>query len=126
MLMLHTVIRPAIPRARIAEPAYSSTCPVPPAVPMRAMSTRMRSLASQPGGRSPSARIRIVLGRRCASVWVASTCSTSLVPIPKASAPKAPCVEVWLSPQTIVVPGSVVPCSGPIPWTMPCRTSSAG
>ena len=34
--------------------------------------------------------------------------------MPCASAPKAPCVEVWLSPQTMVVPGSVKPCSGPI------------
>src|SRR5664280_1091768 len=38
---------------------------------------------------------------------VASTCSTSLVPMPKASAPKAPCVEVCESPQTIVIPGWV-------------------
>ena len=27
--------------------------------------------------------------------------------MPKASAPKAPCVAVWLSPQTIVMPGWV-------------------
>ena len=40
-------------------------------------------------------------------VCVASTCSTSVVPIPKANAPNAPWVEVWLSPQTIVIPGSV-------------------
>jgi hypothetical protein len=31
------------------------------------------------------------------SVWVARTCSTSEVPIPKASAPNAPWVEVWES-----------------------------
>ena len=29
--------------------------------------------------------------------------------MPKASAPKAPWVEVWLSPQTIVMPGWVRP-----------------
>ena len=39
--------------------------------------------------------------------------------MPNASAPKAPCVEVWLSPQTIVFPGCVTPSSGPITWTMP-------
>ena len=39
--------------------------------------------------------------------------------MPKASAPKAPCVAVWLSPQTIVMPGWVSPSSGPITWTMP-------
>ena len=60
------------------------------------------------------------------SVWVASTCSTSDVPMPKASAPKAPCVEVWLSPQTMVMPGKVRPCSGPMMCTMPWRTSSTG
>ncbi len=43
--------------------------------------------------------------------------------MPCASAPKAPCVDVWLSPQTIVVPGSVKPCSGPMIWTMPWRRS---
>ncbi len=59
------------------------------------------------------------------SVCVASTCSTSDVPMPCASAPNAPCVEVWLSPQTMVVPGSVKPCSGPITWTMPWRLSNS-
>ena len=57
--------------------------------------------------------------RACGSVWVASTCSTSLVPMPTASAPNAPCVDVWLSPHTIVMPGCVSPCSGPITCTMP-------
>ena len=63
--------------------------------------------------------IAIVPGRICGSVCVASTCSTSLVPMPNASAPNAPCVEVWLSPHTIVMPGCVRPCSGPITCTMP-------
>ena len=39
--------------------------------------------------------------------------------MPKASAPIAPCVAVWLSPQTIVMPGWLRPCSGPMMWTMP-------
>ena len=46
--------------------------------------------------------------------------------MPKASAPNAPCVAVWLSPQTIVMPGCVQPSSGPITCTMPwfgsCRS----
>ena len=42
-------------------------------------------------------------------VCVARTCSTSEVPMPNASAPKAPCVAVWLSPHTTVVPGRVKP-----------------
>ena len=44
--------------------------------------------------------------------------------MPKASAPKAPCVAMWLSPQTMVMPGCVMPCSGPMMWTMPWRMSS--
>jgi hypothetical protein len=63
---------------------------------------------------------------RWISVWVASTCSTSDVPIPCASEPKAPWVAVWLSPQTMVMPGSVQPCSGPMMWTIPCRMSLTG
>ena len=38
----------------------------------------------------------------------------------QAMAPKAPCVLVWESPQAIVVPGWVMPCSGPTMCTMPC------
>ena len=44
--------------------------------------------------------------------------------MPKASAPKAPWVEVCESPQTISIPGCVMPCSGPMMWTMPERGSS--
>ena len=66
--------------------------------------------------------MRIDFGLGCASVWVASTCSTSLVPMPKASAPNAPWVAVWESPQTIVMPGWVTPSSGPITCTMPWRS----
>ncbi|MNI35081.1 hypothetical protein D3C73_890920 [compost metagenome] len=39
--------------------------------------------------------------------------------MPKASAPKAPWVAVWLSPQTTVMPGWVRPSSGPMTWTTP-------
>ncbi len=54
---------------------------------------------------------------------MAMTCSTSLVPMPKAKAPKAPWVLVCESPQTMVMPGLVRPSSGPIMWTMPCSAS---
>ena len=50
---------------------------------------------------------------------MASTCSTSVVPIPIASAPNAPCVAVCESPHTIVIPGWVRPSSGPMTWTIP-------
>ena len=54
---------------------------------------------------------------------MARTCSTSLVPMPKASAANAPWVLVCESPHTTVIPGSVAPCSGPMTWTMPWRGS---
>ena len=76
-------------------------------------------LGGDAAGRSPSTVTAIVPGRACGSVCVASTCSTSLVPMPNASAPNAPCVDVWLSPHTMVMPGWVRPCSGPMTWTMP-------
>ena len=121
MDMLQTVMRPSIESARIAAPAYSITCPCAPATPISPIVPRMRSLAPTPRPVSPSMLIRMVRGGACVSVWVARTCSTSLVPMPKASAPNAPWVEVWLSPQTMVIPGWVTPISGPITWTMPCR-----
>ena len=46
--------------------------------------------------------------------------------MPNASAPNAPCVAVWLSPHTTVMPGSVRPCSGAITWTMPWFGSPIG
>ena len=67
--------------------------------------------------------IAIVLNGFSGSVCVASTCSTSLVPMPNAIAPNAPCVEVWESPQTTVMPGIVRPSCGPTMCTMPCSTS---
>ncbi len=79
------------------------------------------SFAVTPNGSSPTKRIRIVFGLPWSSVWVARTCSTSEVPIPIASAPKAPWVDVWESPHTIVIPGCVRPSSGPITWTIPSR-----
>ena len=120
--MLQIDIRPSIDRAVIAGPKYSITCPVAPPVPILRMIARMMSLGSSPAPSRPVTSIPSECGRKpCQSVCVARTCSTSLVPIPNASAPKAPWVLVWLSPQTIVVPGSVTPSSGPITCTIPCR-----
>ena len=81
----------------------------------------MMSLAVTPGATGHRPAPRKVFGRFCSRHCVARTCSTSLVPMPKASAPKAPWVAVWLSPQTMVMPGWVSPSSGPMTWTMPCR-----
>ncbi len=101
-------------RARSRRPRRSS-----------AMIARITSLPVTPGASAPSTVMRMVLGLRCHSVCVASTCSTSDEPMPNASAPTAPWVEVWLSPQTSSAPGWLMPSSGPTTWTMPCRGSSS-
>jgi hypothetical protein len=119
MLMLQIVIRCSMLSARMASPRYSNTWPVPPPTPIRAMSARMMSFALTPAPRRPSTRTSYVFGSRWSSVWVARTISTSLVPIPNASAPNAPWVAVWESPHTIVMPGCVSPSSGPMTWTIP-------
>ena len=92
-------------RAWVAE-TLAAQAGTPP-VPMRPRMARMMSLAVLPAGSSPSTVMARVLAAACGRVWVARTCSTSLVPMPKASAPKAPWVEVCESPQTIVMPGIV-------------------
>ncbi len=56
--------------------------------------------------------------------WVASTSRTWLVPMPKAMAPTAPWVAVWLSPHAIVMAGCESPSSGPMTCTIPCRPLS--
>ncbi len=124
--MLQTVIRPSIDSARIADPPNSIAWPVPPAVPMRPMIASTTSFAVTPAPRRPSTRISIVFARFASRHCVASTCSTSEVPMPHASAPNAPWVLVCESPHTTVMPGSVAPVSGPITCTMPWRLSRNG
>ncbi len=114
MDMLQRVIRASMESARIAAPEYSSTCPVPPETPSREMISSTRSLAVTQEPSRPFTRTSIVLGRRWSRHCVARTCPTSLVPMPKANAPNAPWVLVWLSPQTTVRPGCVRPSSGPM------------
>ncbi len=124
MAMLQMVMRPSTDRSAIALPANSSAWPLPPAVPILPMIASTMSLAVIPGGSVPSTRTCMFFIFLAIRHWVASTCSTSEVPMPCAKAPKAPCVEVCESPQTTVMPGRVAPCSGPTTWTMPWRTSS--
>ena len=94
MLMLQIDILASMLSSLIALPQYSITCPVPPAVPILPMTYRMMSLLLTPGASCPSTCTLIFLLRLVTRHCVASTCSTSLVPMPKASAPKAPCVLV--------------------------------
>ncbi|KAH3674423.1 hypothetical protein WICMUC_003260 [Wickerhamomyces mucosus] len=98
----------------MAKPWNSITEPVPPAVPITPITCKIKSFEVIPGDKSPSMKILMFLDLAWIMVWVAKTCSTSEVPIPKANEPNAPWVEVCESPQTTVVPGRVKPCSGPI------------
>ena len=84
------------------------------------MISRMTSLAYTPRPRRPLTAMRRTLRGPIARHCDASTSRTCDVPMPKATAPNAPCVDVWLSPQAIVIPGCVNPSSGPITWTIPC------
>ncbi len=118
--MLQMVMRSSMSSARIAAPVYSNTWPVPPPTPIfgdQGEDDVLRRHAA--AKRGPPRALRSVLALRCSRHCVASTCSTSLVPMPNASAPNAPWVEVWLSPHTIVMPGWVSPSSGPMTCTMP-------
>ena len=73
-----------------------------------------------PGERAVHAHLaQLGLGHRRGTAS-RSTSRTCVVPMPKAMAPTAPWVEVWLSPHAIVMPGWLRPSSGPITWTMPC------
>mmetsp|Transcript_14927 Transcript_14927/g.59859 ORF Transcript_14927/g.59859 Transcript_14927/m.59859 type:complete len:209 (+) Transcript_14927:2457-3083(+) len=123
MAMLDMDMRDSIVSASTAVPANSMAYPVPPAAPILPMTYSTRSFEVTPSASAPSTRTSMFPGFCCRIVCVASTCSTSDVPMPKASAPNAPCVAVCESPHTHTVPGSVKPCSGPTTWTMPCRAS---
>ncbi len=52
--MLATVRRPSIDRRRTASPVYSTTWPLAPSVPIRAIVPRIMSLAVQPGPSAPA------------------------------------------------------------------------
>ncbi|MNC84828.1 hypothetical protein D3C83_03960 [compost metagenome] len=117
--ILQIVSRPSMVSARMAGPAYSITCPVAPAVPILAMMARMTSFALTPGASAPSTLTRSVRGFFCHRHCVARICFNCDAPMPKASAPSAPCVEVCESPQASVIPGCVKPNSGPTTCTMP-------
>ena len=85
------------------------------------MISRITSFAYTPRPSRPVTRMRRTFSGSIARHCDASTSRTCDVPMPNATAPNAPCVEVWLSPQAIVIPGCVSPSSGPMTWTMPCE-----
>ena len=118
--MLQIVMRCSIDSASDRLAAVLEHVARPAARPRSGRAARgSRPSRSRPGASRPSTRTSYVFGRRWSRHWVARTISTSLVPIPNASAPNAPWVEVCESPQTIVMPGCVRPSCGPMTWTMP-------
>ena len=103
-------------------PAYSMTWPTAPSTPIRPIDAEDDVLgASRRAAARPSKRIAIVFGLSCGSSGSPGRARPRDVPMPNASAPNAPWVDVWLSPQTIVMPGCVSPSSGPMTCTIPSR-----
>ena len=80
--------------ARMADPAYSTKYPVAPLAEICAMMYKIISFDTTPFFNAPSILIRITFGLVCMIHCDAKTISTSLVPIPNAIDPNAPCVEV--------------------------------
>ena len=83
-------MRPSIVRERTALPAYSMVLPVPPAVPILPITASAASFAVIPRASGPSIRTSMFFIFFASRHCVASTCSTSEVPIPKARQPNAP------------------------------------
>ena len=88
------------------------------------ITNRIRSFAVTSGASVPSSVMRICFGRFSASVCVASTCTSSVVPVARPSAPTPPTVQAWLSGQATVLPGKAMPSSGEMTCTMPWNALS--
>ena len=93
-----------------------------PPAPIWRMTPRMTSFAVTPGGELRRRR------RRASSSACAAAASASPARArPRRCRCRRPArrtrraCEVWLSPQTIVMPGCVSPCSGPMTCTIPWR-----
>ena len=67
--ILQTVMRSSIESARMAEPEYSNTQPVPPPMPICAISARMMSFALTPVRSVPSTCTLKVFEGRCSRHW---------------------------------------------------------
>ncbi len=92
---------------------------MPPFTPRSAMMRITRSFAVTPFARTPFTSMRRTFGRVRDMVCVARISRICDVPTPKARLPSAPWVEVCESPQAMVMPGCVMPSSGPMMCTMP-------
>jgi hypothetical protein len=79
---------------RKTSPANSTKYPVAPAAVNFEMIYNTTSFGVMPRPNCPSTVIRIFFGFGCMIHCEDNTISTSEVPIPKAMAPKAPCVDV--------------------------------
>ena len=120
MLMLQMVMRFHVERAdrrpAILEHVAGSAC----TTPIRPMMPEDQVFRGDAGGERVRHFDREGLRPPLQQALVASTWPTSVVPMPKARAPNA--LLVWLSPQTMVLPGRVRPSSGPMMCTMPRRS----
>ena len=100
--MLQMVMRASMDMASTLGPANSITQLVAPLTPIWEMMKRITSLAKTPGASLPSSWNLMVLGSLKEQTPFRMPTSRSVVPTPAAKAPKAPWVQVWLSPMMTV------------------------
>src|SRR5512138_3047181 len=113
--MLQTVSRPEVGMAEIASPLYSMTLKLAPSAVNWPMRYRIRSLGRTLAGNLPRTITLIVAGTSTLStVPNDQTDAISVAPTPKAKAPNAPWLVVWLSVPTTTYPGLTYPFSGRI------------
>ena len=83
------------------------------------MMRRITSFAVTKGGNVPFSTNRIVCGTLTSSLPVPITKPASVLPMPVANAPSAPCVHVCESVPKITIPGFTCPFSGRPTWQTP-------
>ena len=120
MLMLQMVIRCSIVSARMASPRYSKTWPVPPPMPIRAISARMMSLALTPG-REPAVDPDLVGLRVALEQGLGGEDHLDLArPDPERERPERAVGARCASRRTRwSCPAGSGPSCGPMTWTMP-------
>ena len=107
-LMLQSVRRPEIGIDWMALPWNSITLKLAPSAESAPTRWRIRSLGSTRRGSVPLTTTLMVAGTSTLKMLPsAQTPAISVAPMPKANAPTAPWLVVWLSVPTITWPGRV-------------------
>ena len=121
----HASARPSIDSARIARRAYSITWPVPPAAPILRDDGEDHVLGAHAARRArPRRVIRMVFGLRCQQrLRRQHVLDLGRADAEGERAERAVGARCGCRRTPSVMPGRVMPCSGPMTCTMPCRSS---